>query len=50
MGNSFGSMNEIVALILFILTGIILFFTLTKGGKANSNGDLNKNQFFSNVA
>jgi hypothetical protein len=37
--------NEIVA-IFFILTGIVFFFTLTKGGKANSNGDLNKNLFF----
>ena len=46
MGNSLGSMNEIVAIILFILAGIILFFTLTKGGNANSNGDLNKNLFF----
>jgi hypothetical protein len=46
VGNSFDSMNEIVATILFILAGIILFFTLTKGGKANSNGDLNKNLFF----
>ena len=46
MGNSFGSMNEIIAIILFILAGIVLFFTLTKGGKANSNSDLDKNLFF----
>ena len=39
-------MNDIVAIILFILAGIVLFFTLTKGGKANSNSDLDKNLFF----
>jgi L-asparagine transporter-like permease len=39
-------MNDIVAIILFILAGIVLFFTLTKGGKDNSNGNLNKNFIF----